>query len=228
MTKRISPELLETLRGIDSATVTNAIEVFKIRDRTMGYMDMSIRCQFPEFGPMVGYAVTAIGDTTTPGPPPSRDGFFLWLDAIAAAEAPTVCVIQDASPYPSHSCHFGEVMSNVARSYGVRGLITNGGIRDVDEVKALGFHYFAPGRVVAHGNNTFRAANIPVTVGGLTVNPGDLIHADVNGVVIIPTEIANEIPDAVEQLREKEGRVIKYVNSGTRPDLATLKDIFIH
>ena len=227
MTKRISPELLETFRGIDSATIANAIETFKMRDRTHGFMDMSVRCHFPELGPLVGYAVTVIGDTMTPGPPPSRDGFFLWLDAIAAAEGPTVCVIQDASPHPEHSCHFGEVMANTARAFGVKGLITNGGVRDVDEVKALGFQYFSPGKVVSHGNNTFRAANIPVTVGGLTIHPGDLIHADVNGAVVIPTEIADQIPDAVERLREKEGRVIAYVNSG-KVDLATLKDIFLH
>ena len=227
MAQRISPELLETLRGIDSATIANAIETFKIRDRTTGYMDMNIQCMFPEMGPLVAYAVTAIGDTMTPGPPPNRDGFFLWLDAIAAAEAPTVCVLQDASPHPAHSCHFGEVMANTARAFGVKGLITNGGVRDVDEVRALGFQYFAPGHVVSHGNNTFRAANVPVTVGGLTVHPGDLIHADVNGVVVIPTEIAAEIPEAVERLREKEARVISYVNSGT-VDLATLKDIFQH
>jgi 4-hydroxy-4-methyl-2-oxoglutarate aldolase len=227
LTNRISRELLETLRGIDSATIANAIETFKMRNRTHGFMDMSIRCHFPELGPLVGYAVTVIGDTMTPGPPPSRDGFFLWLDAIAAAEGPTVCVIQDASPHPEHSCHFGEVMANTARAFGVKGLITNGGVRDVDEVKAPDFQYFSPGKVVSHGNNTFRAANIPVTVGGLTIHPGDLIHADVNGIVIIPTDIADQIPDAVERLREKEGRVIAYVNSGN-VDLATLKDIFLH
>lgn len=227
MTQRISAELLETLRGIDSATIANAIETFKVRDRTTGFMDMTIGCMFPEMGPLVGYAVTCIGDTMTAGPPPSRDGFFMWLDAIAAAEAPTVCVLQDASPHPSHSCHFGEVMANTARAFGVKGLITNGGVRDVDEVRALGFQYFAPGRVVSHGNNTFRATNTPVTVGGLTVHPGDLIHADVNGVVVIPMEIAPQLPEAVERLREKEARVISYVNSGN-VDLAKLKEIFLH
>jgi 4-hydroxy-4-methyl-2-oxoglutarate aldolase len=61
MTARISPELLETLRGIDSATIANAIETFKVRDRTTGYMDMSIRCHFPEMGPWLGTLSPRLG-----------------------------------------------------------------------------------------------------------------------------------------------------------------------
>jgi 4-hydroxy-4-methyl-2-oxoglutarate aldolase len=142
-------------------------------------------------------------------------------------KGPSVCVILYASPHASHSCHFGEGMANTARAFGVKGLITNGGVRDVDEVRALDFQYFLPGKVVSHRNKTFRAANIPVTVESLTIHPGDLMHADVNGVVVIPTEIADQLPDAVERLREKEGRVISYVNSGN-VDLGTLKEIFLH
>ena len=58
MAKTLSPELLETLRQIDTPTLANAIEAFKVRDRTEGYVGGDIRCLFPELGPMVGYAVT--------------------------------------------------------------------------------------------------------------------------------------------------------------------------
>ncbi|MCC6176502.1 MAG: RraA family protein [Chloroflexi bacterium] len=221
-----SPELMEKLCAIDSPTISNAIEPFKLRDRTQGYTGFDIRCLFPQFGTMLGYAVTALCDNS-PGPVAGRAGYFDWLKAIEASPKPVVCVFQDVSPRRTHSCYMGEVMATTAQKLGSIGLITDGGVRDLAEVEALGFHYFAPGAVVSHGNIAITRVGVPVTISGLTVRPGDLLHADRNGIVLIPDEAAEGLPDAVDEIRQRERRTMEFVQS---PDfsLERLIEIMSH
>ena len=96
---------------------------------------------------------------------------------------------------------------------GAIGLVTDGGVRDVDTVREMGFHYFAPGMVPAHGNFGFMEAQVPVRISGVLVNPGDLIHADANGVVTIPNEIARDIVAAANDVLEREEAQRDWVNS---------------
>jgi regulator of RNase E activity RraA len=220
------PDLLDRLRAIDSPTIANAIEIYKIRDRTEGFTGHDIRCLFPELGVMLGHAVTAVC-TNQPGPVAGRKAFFQWLEAIEKAPKPVVCVFQDASPDPPTSCYFGEVMATCAKRLGAIGLITDGGVRDLHEARSLGFHYFAPGAVASHGNFAIVDVEVPVTVSGMTVRPGDLLHADLNGVVLIPSEIAEQLPDGVEQIRSRERRVLDYAASNDF-NLRGLIDIMSH
>ena len=85
-----APELIDVLREIDSPTLSNAIEHFNIRDRSAGHADLRLKCQFPEYPPLVGYAVTCTADTTSPGEsrPPDFDKVLRAVDA--AADAPRV------------------------------------------------------------------------------------------------------------------------------------------
>ena len=205
-----SPELLDKLRAIDSPTISNAIEVFNVRDRTEGFTGHDIKCLFPRLGVMLGYAVTAICEDR-PGPLLGRQAYFTWLEAIRDAPKPVVCVFQDASYDRSRSCYMGEMMANFAKKLGAVGLITDGGVRDVAEVEELGFHYFAPGAVASHGNFAITRVNVPVTVSNMPVQPGDLIHADVNGVVLIPDDIAERVPDEADKLRQRELQMLEYV-----------------
>jgi len=223
----LTPEQLEELRRIDSPTVANAIEAFKLRDRTEGYCDMSIRCLFPDLGTMVGYVVTCTADSTTYGRTRGREGTFALWRAVAAAPKPVVIVMQNVGPERERSCHMGDVMANIARRLGAVGLITDGGVRDLPEVHALGFHYFAAGAVVSHGNSGIVEVGYPVKVGGCLFKPGDLVHADSNGIVNVPLEIADKVAAEVEQVRARERRVIEYVRS---PEftLEGLWDLFSH
>ena len=226
MRGRFPPEQLETLRAIDTPTISNAIELYKVRDRTEGFMGFDVKCQFPDLGVMLGYAVTAICDNQ-PGPVAGRQAYFEWLQAIEQSPKPVVCVFQDVSPSRPHSCYFGEVMSNCAQKVGAIGLVTDGGVRDLAEAEALGFHYFSPGAVASHGNFAITQVGIPVTVSGVTVTPGDLIHADRNGVLVIPDDVVERLPDGVELIRARERRTLEYVHS---PDftLAGLVEIMSH
>jgi 4-hydroxy-4-methyl-2-oxoglutarate aldolase len=220
------PELLEKLRATDTPTISNAIELYRVRDRTEGFTGFDIRCLFPDLGVMLGYAVTAICDNR-PGPVAGRQAYFRWLEAIRDAPKPVVCVFQDVSPSRPHSCYFGEVMANCAQRLGAIGLVTDGGVRDLAEAEALGFHYFAGGAVASHGNFAITQVGLPVTISGVTIRPGDLIHADRNGVLVIPDEVVEQLPDGVEQIRTKERRTMDYVRG---PDFTVqgLADLLSH
>ena len=199
MTNPVSESELEALRQIDTPTICNAIEPLQVRSNTQGFMGWDIRCMFPEFGVMVGYAVTATLDTVTPGRVHDRAVRFEFFQAIQDSARPAVLVLKDIGPRPHHGCHFGDGLATTTMRLGAIGLVTDGGVRDVDTVREMGFHYFAPGMVPAHGNFGFHEAQVPVEVSGVVVNPGDLIHADINGVTMIPTDI---VPQVIERARE--------------------------
>lgn len=227
MGRTLSPDELERLRAIDTPTLSNAIERCNVRDRTEGYLGHAVRCFFPGLGTMVGYAVTMTADSTTPGPPPSRAYHAKWLRALADAPKPIVIVIKDVSGQPLRSCHFGEVMANSARRLGAIGVVTDGGVRDLAEAEALGFHYFAAGAVCSHGNAQILDVQTPVEIDGVTIRPGDLVHADRNGVLIVPSEVVPEVFDQVEEVRARERRVIDFVN-GPEFSVERLIEIMTH
>ena len=205
---------LDELRTFDSATIANAIEPFKVRDQTLGYVGSNVRALFPnKQEPMVGYAVTAKGDSTTYAR--RRDPalqFGLW-EAMDASFRPSVVVIQDSGNNPSKSCHCGDVMGTLIRALGGIGLVTDGGVRDLPEVEALGLHYFARGPVVAHGTAVIYDAGEPVVIDGVPIKTGDLLHGDVNGLVTIPAEIAGEVADAAREVIADETRRKAYADS---------------
>ncbi|MGH9163222.1 MAG: RraA family protein [Vicinamibacteraceae bacterium] len=202
----LSREQIEALRALDSPTVANAIERFIVRPRCEGYAGYDLRCAFPRQGTMMGYAVTCTADSTTEGERP-RGLLPLW-DALEAAPKPAVLVIKDVGQDVRRSCHMGEVMATVAKALGAVGCVSDGGLRDVLEVEALGgFQYFCPGFVVSHGNPIICDVGAPVTVSGLRVESGDLLHGDVNGLLVLPSSVAARVADEAMRVRDEE-RVI--------------------
>ncbi|OGC01574.1 MAG: hypothetical protein A3G35_11110 [candidate division NC10 bacterium RIFCSPLOWO2_12_FULL_66_18] len=200
----LSAEQLEELRSVDSPTVANAIEAFKVRDDTQGFMGMDIRCLTPEFGVMVGYAVTATADSMTPGRARDRKGHMRLFDAIAAAPKPAILVVQDVGPKRTHACFLGDVIASISHRLGAIGIVTDGGVRDLDGVRPLGFHIFAAGLVVAHGTFNIIDVGIPIEVSGTRVQPGDMIHGDSSGVTTVPLEIADKVYEQCQKVRERE------------------------
>jgi regulator of RNase E activity RraA len=169
---------------------------------------------------MLGYAVTCTADSTTASRCDERGLLRLW-EAVEAAPKPVVVVIKDIGPERSRSCHMGEVMATTAKALGAIGCVSDGGLRDVKEVAALGgFHYFCPGFVVSHGNPVICEVNVPVTLDGLSVRPGDLIHGDVNGLLVIPESIAGRVAEQAHRVREAERETLDFVR---RPGLTVEK-----
>ena len=206
----LTPAQLDELRRIDSPTIANAIETFEIRPRVSGYVGYDIRCIFPDLPPTVGYAVTCTVDSTTEG----REGigFNALYELLLDAPKPAVVVMQDVGTDRLHSCHAGEVMSTRMKSLGAVGILTDGGLRDANEVRALGgFQYFCAGRVVSHGNPICVSVGDEVTISGMKVRPGDLLHGDLNGVVHIPDECAADVAEAAYRIWERENETMREI-----------------
>lgn len=190
--------------------MSNAIETFEVRQRDEGYMSMDIRCIFPELGPMVGYAAT--GTIRARGRPARQDQTALYRHVVELP-GPRVVVVQDLDEPPGHGSLWGEVNATIFGALGCVGCVTNGCVRDLVEARAMGFHFFARGPGVSHAYVRVESAGRPVTVGGLRVSAGDLIHADQHGVLLIPREVARDLPAAAGRVIAAEQSLLSWVRS---------------
>ena len=204
---------LKLLASYDTPTICNAIEVFNIRPRHTGFMDARIRACFPEMPPIVGYASTATMRCAFPKRGRSVYGSLEeQVQGFAELPGPAIVVFQDLDD-PVVAATFGEVMCTTYKAFGAVGLITSGAARDLDQVRRLGFAAFSNGAICAHGHTHLTSVNSPVRVGGLEVYPGDLLHADANGVTSIPLEIATEVPEVAAEYTKAESIVLEYLKA---------------
>ena len=222
MDNLLSPEQIEELRKITTPTISNAIETFDVRPRNEGFMNPEIKCILPELGAMVGYAATA---TIIAGRPAAEDveetDRNLW-EHVAAMPAPRVAVVQDLDKPPCVGSFWGEVNGTIYKALGCVGTVTNGGVRDLDEVREMGFHFFAAHVVPSHAYVHVVEIGRPVRIGGLTVHPGDLLHGDQHGVVVIPHEIAADVAARASEVENGERAIINFFRS---PDFSPDKVI---
>jgi len=204
---------LDALKAIDTPTICNAIERFKVRNDVTGFTGMDIHCFYPQLGVTIGYALTMTVDSTTPDVKRDDQAWKDWVRAMAAAPKPMFLVFQDVGLNPEKSAHMGDIMASLAHRLGAVGLLTNGGVRDLLEVEQIGFQYFAAGAVASHGNPRLLQVNIPVTIDGLQIEPGDLLHGDLNGVTKIPAEIAAQTAEMALKIRQEEAELLAYIHS---------------
>lgn len=208
----LAADLIQALAQIDSPTVSNAVEYFAVRDPTSGYASMELRCQFPRQQPMVGYALTVTADSTSPLPKRATQEIELFR-AVEAAPKPVVVVIKDAGPDRLRSCHAGDNLASIFQRLGAVGMVTDGGVRDIAGIasRAPGFQVFTPGTVVSHGVPTFLEIGPTVSVCGLTIRPGDLLHGDGNGLLVVPQDLAAQVLGRAQAILEKERGLIDYI-----------------
>jgi 4-hydroxy-4-methyl-2-oxoglutarate aldolase len=199
----LTAEQIEELKRFNTPTISNAIEIFNVRDRHLGFLPHRIRSLFPHMGPMVGYAVTSqtrASQTTEKSPDLTAD----YLRYVAAQPGPKVAVGQDLDDPPGLGAQFGEVNTSVHKRLGCVGHITDGCPRDLDEVEQLGFQLFGLNPCVSHAYVRLVGFGEPVSIAGVEVRPGDLIHADKHGVCIIPLDIAPKLVDACREVERME------------------------
>lgn len=209
----ISPEALKKLAKYDTPTICNIIELFDVRPRNRGYMDGRVKCNFPELPPMVGFACTAA--FRSDAPPVGGDAYGSiqgQLDQFAKLPGPAVVVFQDLDD-PAVAAVFGEVMCSTYQGFGSAGLVTNGGGRDLDQVRAIRYPVFTGSTICSHGYCHMLHLGVPVRVGGLMVNQGDLLHGDANGVTNIPTDIVGEMIDIADEFVASEALLLDYVKA---------------
>jgi 4-hydroxy-4-methyl-2-oxoglutarate aldolase len=208
----LSEAEIEALKAWPTPAVANAIETFEVRPRNQGFM-LGIRCIFPDLGPMVGYACTATIMANLPPKDRNRSATHGHWNNILRTPCPRVAVIHDLDQPQCIGSLWGEVNASIHRALGCVGVVTDGGVRDLDEVHGLGFHFFAADVIPSHAYVHIVDIGKPVKVRGLVVSNGDLLHADKHGVVTIPHEVAREVPSACQRVEEQERRIIDFCKS---------------
>src|SRR4051794_478458 len=221
----IDAQTLATLARFDTPTICNVIELFDIRPRNRGYMDGRIKCNFPELPPIVGFACTA--SFRSDAPPAGGDAYGsigAQLQQFAKLPGPAMVVFQDLDDPPAAAV-FGEVMCSTYKGFGSVGLVTNGAGRDLEQVRALKYPVFTGSTICSHGYCHLLHLGLPVRVGGLVVNQGDLLHADANGVTSIPIEIASEVADMGAEFLAGEEIVMSYVKGAGEKSVAKFNEL---
>jgi regulator of RNase E activity RraA len=211
---RLRAELVDALRRLDTCKVSNAIETFDVRLRNEGFADSSIRALFDDLPAVVGHAVTARIHGSTPPPlGHTYDDRTDWWNYILTVPAPRMVVVEDADDRPGVGAFVGEVHANILKALDCAAYVTNGSVRDLPSVHALGFQVFAPRVAVSHGYVHVIEFGRPVTVGGLAVASGDIVFGDRHGLLNLPEDIVEQIPPAAERMAISEREVIALCQS---------------
>lgn len=183
--------------GWEAITKGDRLEARSNKDETRDFM--------PQMGPMIGYAVTL---TFQPiNKEHYKDGARLWAEYreyVASIPGPKIVVLQDLDAPNTVGSFWGEVCSNMHKALGCVGTITDGAVRDLDEMTNAGFKALARRLCVGHAYSVPVAWNKPVSVFGCTINPGDLIHADKHGFMVIPEEDQAHIVEAAAYMDANE------------------------
>ncbi|MGC1649583.1 MAG: RraA family protein [Candidatus Sulfotelmatobacter sp.] len=210
----LTEEELDALRQFDTCMVANAIESFNVRLRNTGFSDASVRCMFEDAPPMVGYAATA---RLRSGEPPIGGGNFhdradFW-NTLLTVPTPRILVLEDMDDPPGRGAFVGDMHAAILKALGCVGYITNGAVRELPSVRKMGIQLFAGSVAVSHAYaHIFEIATV-ISVGGMEVRPGDLLHGDRHGVLTVPAAIAADVPAVADRLQRAEQRVIDFCRS---------------
>ena len=222
MHKLSESEMLAKLREFDTPSVTNIVATYPDNPlclglyepwRTNWYTDQSVRCIYPELGRLVGYAVTVV--YSLPDPNYNRLSMKDLVAALAKSKKPSIIVIkQDFPPeiLPKVGLCGGQ-MTTMFKTCGAVGVVTNGPSRDVDEIRPLKFQYLMSGVTPGHGNMAISAVNVPVSVAGMDVAPGEIIHMDENGACKFPADRLADVCRNVKQLVKAEEERAKNISA---------------
>lgn len=203
-------EIIAFLKGFDTPTIANALN--PLRGRTIqGYTRPPFVAARPKAPPMVGYALTAklVSDTPSTKTPAEQKALrSAYYRSIGAAPRPAIVVVEDHGATPGLGAFWGEVNTAIHIGLGVSGIITNGAVRDLDLLSDE-LPILAGCVCLNNGFTNLTAIDVPVTVLGMTIHPGDLLHADQHGAIRIPQDCLAGLPGSIKALAEREAKVIE-------------------
>lgn len=210
-TTALTDEDLDALRRLDTPTVCNALEITSPERRGTYFTVAPLLCAFPDLPPIVGYARTGTMRARTPHGGTAaqahakRNAYYEYVDS---GDAPKIAVIQDLDPVPGFGALWGEVNSTIHKGLGCLGVLTNGSVRDLDAI-APGFQLLAGMLGPSHAWVAVSGFGEPVNVAGMAVASGDLIHADRHGAVVIPHDVARDVPAAAALVARREAVILE-------------------
>jgi regulator of RNase E activity RraA len=201
-------ELVTRLAKLDTCAVSDALDRLGLSGTVTGIRPLSV------LGRIAGRVVTVKlkpkGDEVS-----TR---HLGTAAIVAAEPGDVIVIDHQAR--EDAAGWGGILATAAKVKGVAGVIVDGACRDIDESREIGFPVFGRAAVplTARGRAVEESTNEPISIGGVTVSPGDLVIADGSGVVFIAAAQAADVLAAAEDIAAREAEMTKAVLAGEPPD----------
>ena len=232
MSARSSQEALEALKQFDTPSITNVVATYPTHPLCLGlynpwsenwYTDQTIKCIYPDLGRTVGYAVTCVFGLPEPGF--KNLSFLDVIDALDASPQPTILVIQQKFP-PEIAGKVGLAGGNMtasAKAVGCVGVVSNGPSRDIDEIRPMKVQYLLSGITPGHGDMAVHAVNVPVSVGGMDVAPGEIIHMDENGACKFPANKLDAVLENATALQaEEETRIAAFQSARNADDVRAI------
>jgi len=213
--KEEQARIIQELRKFDTATICNVVATYPGSDLCLGlydawrgeyYTDTSLKCVYPELGPVCGFAATAWYSDDKP----ENTKMDRWALAEMLDKTPKPVVLVAKQTYSqgleSLAGCFGGNMTTLFKAFGVVGVVTDGPMRDYAEIKEMGVQYLTTGLTSGHGPIQLRATGTPLKVAGMTVAYGDIVHMDQCGACKFPAERLPEVLRLATELIAREKR----------------------
>lgn len=205
--------IIRELTKFDTATICNVVATYPGSDICLGlydawrgeyYTDATIRCIYPEYPPVCGYAATVWYSDQRPEHP--KVDRWALPEHLHATPRPVILVGKQtvSEGLKDLAGLFGGNMTTEFKALGVEGVLTDGPMRDYVEIRAMGVQYLATGFTSGHGPIQVRGVGMPVKVGGMTVTPGDIVHMDQCGACKFPAEKLPKVLEYATELISRE------------------------
>lgn len=219
MPRTLASELILKLRSVDTPTICNALELAMGGRTAHGFTYGSVVAAPAPLPAIVGFARTACIRASAPSKRSPQEIRRMRLDyyryvADGEASAPVIVVMQDADERPGTGSFWGEVNSAVHEGLGVAGVLTNGSVRDLGDL-SLSFAILAGSIGPSHAHVRVEEIGTPVTLFGLEVAHGDLIHADRHGAVVIELEYLDALAGCIDLVQRKEAPLLAAARGGS-------------
>jgi 4-hydroxy-4-methyl-2-oxoglutarate aldolase len=214
MNKSQSAQVFRNLEAFDSCSIANAVDTFKVRLSNEGFTGSGIACRTEILTPMVGVALTMKVRSADPSMKPA---YYLeqpdWWERIEDAPSPRVLLIEDTDAKPGRGSLVGPVHACIIKALGFVGVVTTGAIRGTRKFTEIGLHAFSANVSPSHAFSHVVEIGGPIMIAGMQIRPGEIIHGDRDGIVSIPADLADRVPDVARRVMERERKVCDYCNS---------------
>lgn len=220
-------EKIEQLKQFDTPSITNVVATYPNREICLGlynpwetnwYTDQSLKCMYPELGSVAGHVITCVFGIADPNY--NRLGIKDILKAIDASPQPVVLAIKNNFPdeIKDKAALIGGNLMTAFKSVGCVGVIADGPSRDVDEIREMGVQYMITGVTPGHGDFGIQAVNVPVSICGMDLAPGEIVHMDENGACKFPADHIDEVISRTKELQELEAYRMGKMAKAKDPD----------
>ena len=213
MKQCLPTQLFRDLGKFDSCTIANAVDSFRVRLLNEGFSGPGIACWTKILAPMVGVAVTLKVRSSDPSIKPA---FYLkqsdWWERLEDALFPRVLVIEDIDAHKGRGSLVGPVHACILKAMGFVGVATTGAVRGTRMFAEIGLQAFSGNVSPSHAYCHVVEMGAPVEIAGVRIETGEIIHGDRDGIVSIPADLVEKIPDAARLVMKRDHMICEYCN----------------